>query len=104
MTQQETRLPRLNKLIEKMEATIAEARETSARMTRFLGEAGIEDEDSLRNMLRGDQCSPALRALVEEDLANFQKELKEGESALLVEAGHRHSIKPHRRRHRMLRI
>ena len=97
-------MQRIDRLIAEMEATIAEARQTSARMTRFFREMGIEDESVLRDMARSENCSPALRSMVNEDLAELERELREEESALMAESGFRQSRKPHQRRRGMIRI
>lgn len=104
MTADRGRLTRIDRLIAEMEATIVEARQTSARMTRFFREMGIEDECILRDMARSENCSPPLRAMVNEDLAELERELKEEENALMAESGYRKTRKPHRRRRGMLRI
>ena len=104
MTEDRGRLNRIDRLIAEMEATIAEARETSERMTRFFREMGIEDEFILREMARSENCSPALRKMVDDDLAELERELKEEESGLMAESGYRQTRKPHRRRREMIRI
>ena len=104
MTNDQPRLERLNRLIAEMEATIAEARETSARMTRFFHELGVGDEARFREILRGGNCSPALRAMVDKGLADLNRELQEEETALMVETGHRQTRKPRQRRRGMIRI
>lgn len=104
MTKDSGRLNRIDRLIAEMEATIAEARETSERMTRFFREMGIEDEFILRDMARSENCSPALRKLVDDDLAELEREIKEEESGLMAESGYRQTRKPHRRRREMIRI
>ena len=104
MTENRGRLTRIDQLIKEMEATIAEARETSERMTRFFREMGIEDEFVLRDMARSENCSPALRAMVKEDLAELEQEFQEEEAALMVESGYRQARKPAQRRRGMIRI
>ena len=104
MTEDEARQGRIDKLIAEMESTIAEARTTSTRMAGLFREVGIEDETVLREMARSDRCSPALRAMVEEDMARLDRELKESETALLQETGGRAGAKLHRRTRRMTRI
>lgn len=98
------RLTRIDQLIAEMESTIAEARKTSERMTRFFREMGIEDESTLREMARSENCSYSLRDMVEKDLADLQRELQEEETALLVESGYRQATKPAQRRRGMIRI
>lgn len=104
MTEDEARQGRIEKLIAEMESTIAEARTTSTRMAGLFREVGIEDETVLREMVRSDRCSPALRAMVEEDMARLDRELKESETVLLQQTGGRAGAKPHRRTRRMTRI
>ena len=104
MAKHSGRLTRIDKLIAEMEATITEARKTSARMTRFFREMGIADECMLQDMASSENCSPALRAMVNEDLAELERELRQEENALMVESGYRQTRKPHRRRRGMLRI
>ena len=104
MTKDRARQVHIDRLIVEMETTIAEARETLDRMTRFFRELGIDDASTLRDMARGDRCSPALRTMVDQDLSELERELKEEESALRVEAGYRQTRKPHQRRRRMIRI
>ncbi len=104
MTGDEARQARVEKLIAEMTATIAEAQATSARMTELLREMGVEDDDMLREMIRSDRCSPDLKAMIDEDLAQLERELKDSEAALLVATGHRESRKPHRRMRGMTRI
>ena len=97
MTEDEARMARIDAMIAELEATIDEARNTSARMTDFLREMGVESETALRDMMRSEQCSPALRAMMEEDMAKLDRELMEAERNLLAESGHREGPKPHRR-------
>ena len=104
MTEHSGRLTRIDQLIQEMEATITEARKTSARMTRFFREMGIEDESILKDMARSENCSPALRAMVNEDLAELDRELNQEENVLMAESRYRQTRKPHRRRRGMLRI
>lgn len=105
MTEDKARMARIDAMIAEMEATIDEARSTSARMTDFLREMGAESETALRDMMRSERCSPALRAMMEEDMAKLDRELMEAERNLLAESGHREGPKTHRRfRRRMTRI
>ena len=105
MTEDEARMARVDAMIAEMEATIDEARTTSGRMTDFLREMGVESETALRDMMRSDQCSPALRAMMEEDMAKLDRELMEAERDLIAESGHRDGPKPHAKlRRRMTRI
>ena len=105
MTEDEARMARIDAMIADMEATIDEARKTSARMTDFFRELGVESETALRDMMRGEQCSPALRAMMEEDMAKLDRELMEAERNLMAESGHRDGPKPQRKlRRRMTRI
>ena len=105
MTEDEARMARIDVMIAEMEATIEEARTTSQRMTDFLREMGVESETALRDMMRSERCSPALRAMMEEDMAKLDREFMEAERNLLAESGHREGPKPHRRfRRRMTRI
>ena len=104
MTEDEARLGRIDKLVAEMTATIAEAQATSARMADMLREIGVEDDTILREMVRSDRCSPDLKAMIDEDMARLDRELKESEAALLTETGHRGTRKPHRRMRRMTRI
>ena len=105
MTDDEARMTRIDAMIAEMEATIDEARETSERMTAFFREVGVESESALRDMMRSEQCSPALRAMMEEDMAKLDRELVEAERNLVAESGHHEGPKPHRRfRRRMTRI
>ena len=104
MTEDEARQARVDRLVAEMESTIAEAKETSARMADLFGRIGIEDENALSEMVQSDRCSPALRAMVEEDMAALEAELKEREQTLLEETGHRQTRKPHRKLRRMTRI
>lgn len=105
MTEDEARMARIDAMIAEMEATIEEARETSQRMTDFLREMGVESETALRDMMRSEHCSPALRAMMEEDMAKLDRELMEAERNLLAESGHRDGPKPQRKlRRRMTRI
>ncbi len=104
MTKHRARLTRIERLIEEMEATIAEARQTSQRMTRFFRDMGIEDESILHDMARSENCSPALRCMVKDDLAELERELREEEVALMAESGYRQARKPAQRRRGMMRI
>ena len=104
MTEDETRQARIDKLIAEMESTIADARATSTRMAELFREVGIEDETVLREMVRSDRCSPALRDMIEADMARLDRELRESEAAMLQETGVRGRAKPHRRTRRMTRI
>ena len=105
MTEDEARMARVDAMIAEMEATIEEARKTSAHMTDFLREMGVESETAVRDMMRSDKCSPALRAMLEEDMAKLDRELMEAEQNLMAESGHRDGPKPHRKaRRRMTRI
>ena len=105
MTKDRGRLNRIDRLIAEMEATIDEARKTSERMTDFLREMGVESETALRDMVRSEQCSPALRAMLEEDLAKLDRELMEAERNLISESAHRDAPKPRAKaRRRMTRI
>ena len=98
-------MARIDAMIAEMEATIDEARNTSARMTDFLREMGVENETTLRDMMRSERCSPALRAMMEEDMARLDRELMEAERNLLAESGRSEAPKPQRRfRRRMTRI
>ena len=105
MTEEEARMSRIDTMIAEMEATIDEARKTSARMAEFFREMGVESETALRDMVRSEKCSPALRAMMEEDMARIERELAEAERDLVAEAGHREGPGPQRRfRRRMTRI
>ena len=105
VTEDEARMTRIDAMIAEMEATIDEARKTSERMTDFLREMGVESETALRDMMRSEQCSPALRAMMEEDMAKLDRELMEAERNLLAESGHSRGPKPSRKlRRRMTRI
>lgn len=104
MTDDETRQARVDALIGEMESTIAEARDTSARMARMFQDMGIEDETVLRELVRSDKCSPALRDMVEEDLARLDREMADSNAALLASAGRSSVRRPHRRSRRMTRI
>ena len=62
-------------------------------------------ETALRDMRRSEQCSPELRAMMEEDMVKLDRELMEAERNLIAEFGHRAGPKPHRElRHLMTRI
>ena len=102
MTEDEARIARTDKLIAEMEATIADARTVSARVAAFFREMGIEDDALLRETLRKDRCSPDLWAMLEEDRAQLEEELKKAEGALLAET--RRGTKRTRRPRRMTRI
>ena len=105
MTDDEARMSRIDAMIAEMEATIDDARKTSARMTEFFREMGVESETALRDMVRSDKCSPALRAMMEEDMAKLERELSEAERDLISESGHGEGSKPSRKfRRRMTRI
>ena len=105
VSEDEVRMAHIDAMIAEMEATIDEARKTSERMTDFLREMGVESETALRDMIRSEQCSPALRAMMEEDMAKLDRELMEAERNLMAESGHRAGPKPHRKfRRRMTRI
>ena len=105
MTEDEARMARIDSMIAEMEATIDEARKTSERMTEFFREMGVESETALRDMMRSDKCSPALRSMLEEDTAKLERELKEAERELVAQSGHGERPKPGRRfRRRMTRI
>ena len=105
MTEDEARMARIDAMIAEMEATIDEARKTSARMTDFFLEMGVESETALRDMVRSDKCSPALRAMMEEDMAKLERELSEAERDLIAESVHGEGPKPNRKfRRRMTRI
>ena len=105
VTEDVARMARLDAMIAEMEATIDEARNTSARMTDFFREMGVEDETALRDMMRSEHCSPTLRAMMEEDMAKLDRELMEAERNMMAESGHGEGSKPHRKfRRRMTRI
>ena len=104
MIEDETRQARIDKLIAEMESTIAEARDTSARMARLFDEIGIEDGTALRDVVQSDRCSPELRAMVEEDLARLDLELKESEAVLLAQSGRAGAGRTRRRTRRMTRV
>ena len=105
MTEDEARMARIDAMIAEMEATIDEARETAGRMTDFLREMGVESETALRDMMRSEQCSPALRAMMEEDMAKLDREFMEAERNLMAESGQHEGPNPHRKlRRRMTRI
>ena len=105
VTEDEARMARVDAMIAEMEASIDEARKTTGRMTDFLREMGVESETALRDMMRSEQCSPALRAMMEEDMAKLDRELMEAERNLMAESGHHDGPKPHRKlRRRMTRI
>ena len=103
-TEGQGRLGRIDRLIAEMEATIAEAKQTSNCMTRLLHEMGIEDESILRDMARSENCSPAFRSMVKDDLAGLERELQEEEKSLRAERGYRQASKPAQRRRGMIRI
>lgn len=98
-----SRLSQLDRLINEMESTITVARETTARMTRFLREAGIEDKKSLMAMVGDKRCSPAMKNLAQAELDKFHKELKADEQAQMINAGRQQKRRRHRNR-KMLRI
>ena len=102
MTEDEARVARTDELIAEMEATIADARTVSARMAAFFREMGIEDDALLRQSLRKERCSPDLWAMLEEDRAQLEEELKKAEGALLAET--RRGTRRTRRPRRMTRI
>ena len=105
MTEDGVRTAHIDAMIAEMEATIGEARKTSERMTDLFGQMGVESEATLREIIRSGQCSPALRAMLEEDMAKLERELVEAERNLMAESGHREGPKPHRKsRRRMTRI
>ena len=105
MSEDEARMAHIDAMIVEMETTIDEARETSERMTAILREMGVESETALRDMMRSEQCSPALRAMMEEDMAKLDRELMEAERNLMAESGHCEGPRPHRKfRRRMTRI
>ena len=105
MSEEEARMAQIDAMIAEMEATIGEARKTSERMTDFLREMGVESETTLRDMMRSERCSPALRAMMEEDMAKLDRELMEAERNLLAESGRSKGPKPSRKfRRRMTRI
>ena len=105
MTEDETRMARIDSMIAEMEATIDEARKTSVRMTEFFREMGVESETALRDMVCSEQCSPALRAMMEEDMAKLDREFQEAERSLVAESGQRDGPMPQRRfRRHMTRI
>ena len=100
----ETRQSRVGGLIAEMESTIAEARETSARMTALFRELGIEDETALADMVRSDRCSPELRAMIDDDLAKLDREIKASEAEALAATARGQVRTPRRRRRPMTRI
>ena len=105
MSEEEVRRARIDAMIAEMEATIEEARETSERMTDFLREMGVEGETTLRDMIRSEQCSPALRTMMEEDMARLDRELMEAERNLVAQSARGEGTMPQRkRRRRMTRI
>ena len=104
MTQDEARQARVDRLVAEMEATIAEAQDTSARMAEFFRQAGIEDESVLLEMFGSERCSPDLRRMIDDDMARLDRELKEGEQALLAETGRQQPSRAGRRLRRMTRI
>lgn len=105
MSEEETRKARIDAMIAEMEATIEEARETSGRMADFLREMGVEGETTLRDMIRSEQCSPALRAMMEEDMESLDRELMEAERNLVAQSARREGTMPQRKfRRRMTRI
>ena len=105
VTEDEARMARIDSMIAEMEATIDEARKTSERMTEFFREMGVESESALRDMVRSERCSPALRAMMEEDLAKLDRELEEAARDLVAESGRGEGPKPSRKlRRRMTRI
>lgn len=105
MSEDDARMAHVDALIADMEATIDEARKTSERMTDFLREMGVVSETALRDMRRSEQCSPELRAMMEEDMVMLDRELMEAERNLIAESGHRAGPKPHRElRHLMTRF
>ena len=105
VTDDEARMARIDAMIAEMKATIDDARNTSARMTDFFREMGVENETALRDMMRSEHCSPALRAMMEEDMAKLDRELMEAERNVLAESRHGEGPKPHRKfRRRMTRI
>lgn len=104
MTDDDARQARLDKLINEMESTISEARETSARMTDLFRAIGVDDDRLLRDVVQSGKCSPALRAMVEEDLARLDREMKEADSALLAETAASKKRRPRRVARHMTRI
>ena len=103
MTEDDARQARLDKLIAEMESTIDEAREASARMEELFRAVGLDD-DELRDAVRSERCSPALRAMVEEDLARLDEEMKNAEAALLAQSGSAQKRRPRRVARHMTRI
>lgn len=103
MTEDDARQARLDKLITEMESTIGDAREASARMAELFRAVGLEDGE-LRDAVRSDRCSPALRAMVEEDLARLDREMKDAEAALLAQTGSAGHVRPRRVARHMTRI
>ena len=104
MTQDQARQARVDSLIAEMEATIAEAQETSARMAEFFRQVGIEDDSVLLEMFASERCSPDLRRMIDDDMARLDRELKEAEQALLAESGRRQPSRAGPRLRRMTRI
>ena len=104
MTQDEARQARVDRLIAELEATIAEAQETSARMTDFFRRVGIEDDSVLADMVGSDRCSPDLRRMIEDDMANLERELEAAELSLLADAGLRQPARSKSRMRRMTRV
>ena len=105
MTEDEARMARIDAMIAEMEATIDEARQTSGRMTDFLREIGVDSETAVRDMIRSERCSPALRTMMEDDVEKLDRDLLEAERNRVAESGHREGSKPHRKfRRRMTRI
>ncbi len=104
MTQDEARQARVDRLVAEMEATIAEAQDTSARMAEFFRQAGIEDDSVLLEMFGSERCSPDLRRMIDDDMTRLDRELKEAEQALLAETGRQQPSRPGRRLRRMTRI
>ncbi len=103
MTEDDARKARLDRLVAEMESTIGDARETSARMAELFRAVGVDD-DALRAAVRSDRCSPALRAMVEEDLERLDREMKDAEAALLAQTGAARNRRPRRVARHMTRI
>ena len=98
MMGEEARDGRVDRMIAEMEATIAEAEKTSARMKNFFRQVGIEDESALLDMVSSDRCSPDLRRMIDDDMARLEQELNEAEQALLADVGQQ---RPSRRSRKM---
>lgn len=104
MDDDEARMARLNKMIAESEATIDEAREAIARIDALLENSPYGSAEEVLRLVDSGACSPDLQQMIDDDLAKLNRELEEGETALLAESGRLQAPKVRHRTRRMTRI